>query len=310
MQIGPAGPGAAAGAMNDDGAGGGRDIIGVILGRQDGMSRAHKQIAHAVLTQPQAFVERPVEELVAWLGVSAPTITRFSRLVGCEGLRDLKLKVMGSMRVGLRYFEPLNPPASLDEAAERIVGRAQQAIAAARRTVDGAAVERAAEIVSRSRRLFIFGSGGVSSWMVAEIHNRLFRLGLHGTVSDDHQMQMMLAATAERVDAVICSSLSGRDRELARAAAIAAGYGAPTVAFTTAGSPLAAAVDVALTVDLPEDADVLRPTALRYAFLVLIDLLAYATALRTERAAQETLRRIKRQLVTFRDEDDSQPLGD
>ena len=286
------------------------DIIGLVLGLQDQLSKAHKKVAHAVLTQPQAFVERPIEELVTWLGVSAPTITRFSRRVGCDGLRDLKLKIMGSMRVGLRYFEPLNPPTSLDEAAERIVGRARQAIVAARRTTDGAAVERAAEIISRSRMLFVFGSGGVSSWLIEEIHNRLFRLGLHGTTSRDHQMQMMLAATAERVDAVICSSLSGRDTELARAASIAAGYGAPTIALTTAGSPLAAAVDVAITVDLPEDQDVLRPTALRYAFLVLIDMLAYAVALRTERSAQETMRRIKRQLVTFRDEDDRQPLGD
>jgi DNA-binding MurR/RpiR family transcriptional regulator len=54
--------------------------------------------------------------------------------------------------------------------------------------------------------IYTFGSGGVSSWMVEEIHNRLFRLGLRITSSSDHQIQMMLAATVERGDVVFASS--------------------------------------------------------------------------------------------------------
>jgi DNA-binding MurR/RpiR family transcriptional regulator len=46
---------------------------------------------------------------VTWPSVSAPTITRFSRAIGCDGLRDLKLKVMSSMRAGILYLEPVTP---------------------------------------------------------------------------------------------------------------------------------------------------------------------------------------------------------
>jgi DNA-binding MurR/RpiR family transcriptional regulator len=70
---------------------------------------------------------------VTWPSVSARTITRFSRAIGCDGLRDLKLKVMSSMRVGMRYLEPVTPPDTLAEEQEPVILRAQRAMLAARR---------------------------------------------------------------------------------------------------------------------------------------------------------------------------------
>jgi DNA-binding MurR/RpiR family transcriptional regulator len=114
--------------------------------------------------------------------------------------------------------------------------------------------------------IYAFGSGRVSSWMVEEIHDRLFRLGLRVTSSSDHQMQMMLAATVERGDVVFVSSLSGNNAEVIKAARIAADYGATTVALTVRDTPLVKAVAIALTIDITDDGDVLGPTSLRYAF--------------------------------------------
>jgi hypothetical protein len=47
---------------------------------------------------------------VTWLSELTPTITRISRAIGCDALRDLTLKVMSSMQVGRRYLEPVIPP--------------------------------------------------------------------------------------------------------------------------------------------------------------------------------------------------------
>lgn len=286
------------------------DILALIIDREPELSRSHRKIAQAILGYPRAFVEKPIEELVPWLGVSAPTITRFSRALGCEGLRDLKLKVMASMRVGLRYFEPPTPPDTLDEVGERVVMRAQRAIVNARKTIDLAALERAIEAVSRSRMIYAFGNGGVSSWLIEEVQNRLFRLGLRIATSADHQMQMMLAATVGRDDVVFCSSLSGTNQELIRSVRIAAEYGATTIGLTVPGTPLAAAVDIALVPDIADDGDVLGPTSVRYAFLTIIDMLAYGAAVRSRPAALEKLRRIKQQFTTHRDADASKPLAD
>ncbi len=286
------------------------DVIGYLLDHAKELSRSQGKIAQAILNHPKTFVEKPIEDLVPWLGVSAPTITRFSRVIGCEGLRDLKLKVMSSMRVGARYLEPVTPPGTLAEIGERVVMRAQRAILEAHGSVDLKVVERAIDHLLRSRMIYAFGSGGVSSWLVEEMHNRLFRLGLHISTSNDHQMQMMIAATVERGDVVFCSSLSGNNRELLRAARIAADYGATTIGLTVEHTPLAAAVEVPLALAVADDGDVLGPTSMRYAFLTVIDMLAYGAAIRSSAQAQDKLRRIKQQFTTFRDVDDSQPVSD
>jgi DNA-binding MurR/RpiR family transcriptional regulator len=285
------------------------DVIGYLLDHESELSRSHVKIAQAILHHPTTFVEKPIEELVGWLGVSAPTITRFCRTIGCEGLRDLKLKVMSSMRVGVRYLEPVTPPATLEEVRQRVVMRAQRAILEAQRTVDATMLERAIELLTRSRMIYAFGSGGVSSWLIEEVHNRLFRLGLRISTSNDHQMQMMIAATVERGDVVFCSSLSGNNEELIKAARIAAGYGAVTIGLTVAKTPLTSVVAVPLALGVADDGDVLGPTSLRYAFLAVIDMLAYGAAIGSS-SAREKLRRIKQQFTTYRDADDTQPVSD
>jgi DNA-binding MurR/RpiR family transcriptional regulator len=286
------------------------DIFNHILNLEKNFSRSHKIVATAILTQPKLFIEKPIEDLAPWVGVSAPTITRFCRAVGCEGLRDLKLRLMGGLRVGLRYLEPLTPPETMAEAVDRVGQRAHRAIAKTVESADIKAFEHAAEIMSRCRILYVFGGGGVSSWLVEEVQNRLFRLGVHVIPCVDHQMQMMLAATVDRVDAVLCCSLTGRNAELIKVASIALEYGAATIALTTRGAPLADAVEFPLTLALKDEGDVLSPTSMRYGFLIAIDILAYTIALRNSRAAQRMLRRIKQQFVTYRDEDDTQPLSD
>jgi DNA-binding MurR/RpiR family transcriptional regulator len=286
------------------------DIFGHIQALKPSLSRSHKVIAEAVLTRPQEFVEKSVEDLAPWLDVSAPTLTRFCRTVGCEGLRDLKLKVMGGLRVGLRYIEPLAPPSNTREALERVISRAENAMTATLQTADPAALERAATALSRARIVYVFGSGGVSNWLIEEIQNRLFRLGLHVTPSSDHQMQMMLAATVSADDVILFCSLTGRNAEFLKTAAIAAQYGAATIGLTVRDSPLAKAVGLPLTATLENDREVLWPNSMRYGFLVLIDVLAYLVALHRERSGQEMLRRIRQQFLTYRDEDDRAPLCD
>jgi RpiR family carbohydrate utilization transcriptional regulator len=286
------------------------DIFSHIMAMQASLSRSHKTVATALLAEPKLFIEKPIEDLAPWLGVSAPTVTRFCRAVGCEGLRDLKLRLMGGLRVGLRYLEPVSAPVTTAEVVERVLNRAQHAIATAVQTVDIAGIERAAEIIARCRILYVFGSGGVSSWLIEEIQNRLFRFGVHVIPCADHQMQMMLAATVDHKDIVFCCSLTGRNSELIKTARVATEYGATTVALTTRDSPLAAAVDLPLTLGAKDPGEVLSPTSMRYSFLIAIDILSYTLALRNSRPAQQMLRRIKQQLVTHRDEDDTQPLCD
>ena len=120
----------------------------------------------------------------------------------------------------------------------------------------------------------------------------------------------MTAAAVQPDDVVIASSISGRNLELARALSVAREYKAISIAITRPQGPVAEAADLVLPVDLTEGTDILRPTSARFAFLAMVDILATLVAIRRETAARETLRRVKHQMVSFRDRDDKEALGD
>ncbi len=287
-----------------------QDILAKLVDAREALSKSNRRIADAILSEPHRFVELPIEELTTWLNVSAPTITRFARTVGCDGLKDLKLKIMGSVRVGIHYLEPMTPPASIEEVAERVSKRAQRTIDEVSHGIDLAQARHVVDLISHCTTLYAFGGGGVSSWLIEEIQNRFFRLGIRVIPCCDQEMQLMLASTVDKQDLVLCCSLTGENGGLERAVSVAREYGATTIAFAPSKSSLAASVDNVLAVDSPPDDDILSPSSMRYAYLIAIDIVAYSVAIARNDAGREKLRRLKQQLAMSRDKPDVQPLCD
>lgn len=287
-----------------------QDILATLVDKRDGFSKSNRRIADAILSEPHRFVEQPIEGLANWLEVSAPTVTRFARAVGCDGLKDLKLKIMGSVRVGIHYLEPQTPPATIEEVAERVSKRAQKTIVDISHNMDFERANRVIGLIAGCTTLYAFGCGGVSSWLIEEIQNRFFRLGIRVIPCCDQQMQMMLAATVDKQDLVLCCSLTGESTGLERAVYVAREYGATTIALAPGSSSLSAAVDAMLPVDSPPDDDILIPSSMRYAYMIVIDIIAYGVAIARKEAGREKLRRLRQQMATSRDKSDVQPLCD
>ncbi len=220
------------------------------------------------------------------------------------------MRLAQSTFVGSRYLKPDTTALSPAEVAENIVMRAQSALYALHEGLNLGAVEEAAKRLADAGMIYAFGSGGNSALMAEEVQNRLFRLGLRVAASSDHQMQLMLAAAAKPEDLVVASSVSGRNAPLARALEAAADYKVFTIAITRPETPVANAARLVLPIDLDEGVNIFKPTAVRYAYLAMLDILATLIAMRIEKPATETLRRIKHQVVAYRDEDDSEALGD
>lgn len=120
----------------------------------------------------------------------------------------------------------------------------------------------------------------------------------------------MLSAAAERGAVIFGSSFTGRNDELVRCFEMLRERGIPTIALTQSGSPVAAASDLLLAVDLPEGQNIFRPTSTRFAFLAVIDMLANLVAYADRERSTRHLRNIKEQLVRHRDGDDRQVMGD
>ncbi len=289
------------------------DIVAVIQQIGPTLSPSEQRVATALLADVDFAVHSSNAELARRAGVSEPTVTRFSRSVGCRGVRELKVRLAQAMAVGRIYIE-LPPHVGTDLARpalwRSVFQEIRNAITAVEQQLKREDVEKAAEAIAGCSRLAAFGVGGGSTVAVAEVENRFFRLGVSVNHSSDPRLMRMIAATMGRGDVVLAISTTGNIREVVEAAAVAKQYGALVIAITKPQSRLAAVADIALTVHVPEAPDALKPTASRYALLAVIDLLATSTAYLKPREAQERMRRIKYELMKATNEDANGPLGD
>jgi DNA-binding MurR/RpiR family transcriptional regulator len=286
------------------------DIVGILQTEKDEFTRSERALTEIVLADVESVLKMSIVDLAAQADVSPPTVTRFCRRIGCDSYADFKLRLAQSRFVGQRYFAPTAGPSSVQEIAQGVVNGIQSTIYETFDSLDFAAVERAAESIVKSSYVLAFGSGGASSTMAGEIETRLFRLGIRIASSEDHQLQMMRAASAPPGTVVIAFSMSGNNAQLAKALTIAGEYGLTRVVLTRSGSPVAEQADILVPVSWHENSDILRPTPGRYAFLATIDVLSQTIATRLGAPAVASMRRIKHQLIINRDGEDSQPLGD
>lgn len=273
------------------------------------MSKGERRLADAVLGDIEFAVHASAARLAEAAGVSAPTVSRFCRTVGCEGVVDFKLALAKTLSVGKRYFSPSAAGGEGDPAG-RVLRNIHGALDTLAGQIDMKGMRRAAALLAAAGRVFVFGGGGGASAAAQDAEYRLFRLGVPATCCNDAQLQQMMAATLKKGDVLLAVSTGGRYLELVKAAEIARQYDAEVIALTAHDSPLAAAATLPLPLRIPESDDILTPTASRYALLACIDILASLAAAAIGERARENLRRIKYQLVTLRDGEDRQPLGD
>jgi DNA-binding MurR/RpiR family transcriptional regulator len=286
------------------------DIFSTLQEDKGRLSPSENRIAEIVVNDFEFAVNASIIELAEKAEVSPPTVTRFCRRLGCESFSDFKVQLARTAHIGVRYLKPESKSSDPADVAQDIITKAQNALFLLHRSLDIAAIERAADRIAKADMIYAFGSGGNSSMIADEFQNRLFRLGLRITASSDHSMQLMMAAAARAGDVLIGSSFSGRNAELVRAFGLAREAKVTTIALTQSGSPVAAAAEIVVPIDLPEGNNIFRPTSTRIAYIATVDIIASLVAYAIQPKAAVTLRRIKQQLVAHRDGDDRQLLGD
>ncbi len=248
------------------------------------LAPAEQRVGKLVLADPRAFATLPVAELADRAHVSKPTVVRFCRSLGYDGLSDFKLKLAGSVNEGVpfihRSVDPDDKPA---EVMVKVIDNAVAAFLKYRNDASTVAIERASEaLVSagrQGRRIEFYGVGN-SGIVAQDAQHKFFRLGVHTAACSDGHMQVMSASLLGPGDCVVVISNSGRTRDLMDACDIARRKGATTIVITASGSPLAAQGQIHLAADHPEGYDRYSPMVSRLLHLAIIDVLATCVALR------------------------------
>ena len=265
---------------------------------------AEQRVAKLLLADPRSFATLPVSELASRSHVSKPTVVRFCRSVGYDGLADFKLKLAGTVNEGVPFVHR-----SVDEDDKpgdlivKVIDNAVAAMLKYRNNAAGHAFEQAMAALTAAgqahKRIEFYGVGN-SGIVAQDAQHKFFRLGVNAAALSDGHVQVMSATMLGPGDCAVVISNSGRSRDLIAAADIARRKGATVIVITASGSPLAQLAlghhQILLAADHPEDFDRYSPMVSRLLHLTIIDILTTGVALRLGPALRPVMQEIKRNL--------------
>lgn len=288
------------------------DVITALSDMDRHFAAREQRVAEVVKANLEAVTQMTIADLAALAEVSTPTVVRFCRTLGCDGFRDFKMVLAQNLAVSRQYLDPPVAPGVTGgvEVVQQVQDAALRSMATLEAQIDADTFERARAAIAGCRSLLAIGVGGGSSMTAEEAANRFFRLGRIAVATSDPYLMQMRAAAMHPGDVLLAFSNSGHAAEVIAALRVARSYGATTVCITRDGSPLAAASEIALCFDLPEEQDIYKPTASRFAYLLLLDALALAVARTTPEDSADRLRRLRSSLTAYHGRTGPQPLGD
>lgn len=248
------------------------------------LAPAEQRVGKLVLSDPRSFAKLPVSELADRAHVSKPTVVRFCRSVGYDGLSDFKLKLVGSVSEGVPFIHrSVDADDKTIDITVKVIDNTVAAFLKYRNDANTAKIEKTVtllvEAYQQGKRIEFFGVGN-SGVVAQDAQHKFFRLGMNTIAYSDGHMQVMSASLLGPGDCVMIISNSGRTRDLMDACDIARKHGATTIVITASGSPLAAAGHIHLAADHPESYDRYSPMVSRLLHLLIIDVLATCVALR------------------------------
>ena len=252
------------------------------------LAPAEQRVGKLVLVDPRAFASLPVTELAERAHVSKPTVIRFCRSMGYDGLSDFKLKLAGTVSEGVPFIHrSVDLDDKVGDVLVKVIDNNVAAFLKYRNDASTNAIEKATTALINTcvlgKRIEFFGAGN-SGIVALDAQHKFFRLGVSTVAYSDGHMQVMSASMMGPGDSLVVVSNSGRTRDLMDAIDIARKHGATTIAITCSGSPLASAAHIHLAADHPEGFDKYSPMTSRLMHLTVIDVLATVVALRLDSA--------------------------
>lgn len=261
------------------------------------LAPAEQRVGKLVLQDPRAFANLPVSQLADRAHVSKPTVVRFCRSIGYDGLSDFKLKLAGSVSEGVPFIHrSVDMDDKTGDVLVKVVDNTVAAMLKYRNDASTNALDRAAAALADTyqtgKRIEFYGVGN-SGIVAQDAQHKFFRLGVNSIAYSDGHMQVMSASMRGPGDCIVVISNSGRTRDLMDACDIARKNGVTTIVITVTGSPLASAGQIHLAADHPEGYDRYSPMVSRLLHLLVIDVLATCVALRIGPSLQPVLQQIK-----------------
>ncbi len=272
------------------------DIISEIQSTMHMLTKSQVLVAQALLENPNFFITHSITEIAEKIQVTPPTITRFCYAIGLKGVQDLKIALANNDNVGQRYLQKENSANTDAEVIYNVISKAQNALYILHENIDVQILHKIVTTLHNANMVYIFSSGGGSSFLGHEIEKNLTRLGVYASARIDANIQAATACTATTNDVIFATSISGNNKGVVQAAKIACQRGAKVIALTRKNSPVANTAHIVLDITLLESRSIMRPSSSRIVFLAVIDIIINCLAINMGDKAKKNLETIKQHI--------------
>jgi glucokinase len=265
------------------------------------LSPAEQRVAALVLEHPRKVLSEPIAEIARLADVSQPTVIRFCRSLGFQGLAEFKLKFAGSLTgaIPVRHSQVRMSDSTHDLSA-KVIDNTVSAILKFRDGLDVHSIDRAIELLRQARRVEFYAVGNARV-VALDGQHKFFRFRIPTSAYGDSHLFTLAAELLGPGDVVIAISTSGQLPELLAAVDTARAAGAAVIAITSSKSALAKKASVCLAVDHSEDSTTFLSMISRILQLLLIDIMAVGISLGAQGEAGEGYADKRRLLISHLD---------
>lgn len=267
----------------------GAAILNQIRRAKPQLTPAEQRVAEQVLARPRAVLSDPIAEIAKAAGVSQPTVIRFCRSLGCEGLSDFKLRLASGLTgtVPVTHTK-VTEDDSMVELGAKVLGNTASAILQVRSQLNRETIDRATDILMQARRVDCFAAGHYGV-VAQDAQFKFLRFGVPSSAYTEPRLALLAAQVLGHGDVALIVSSAGKLPELLEVAETARARGAKVIAITASQSPLVRKADVAVLVDHLEDVATHLPMVGRILHLLVIDILAVGLAMRRGAVEREVI---------------------
>lgn len=202
------------------------------------LSVGEAAVASYILQDPEKITNMSISELSNACAVSAATVVRFCKNIGCKGFKDLcvqlSLDITTGQHTALEYSE-ISPGAPMDAIINGVRDNTVNSVNNTISILDRAVLEQVIDRVCDAPRVDFYGAGA-SGLLALDAQYKFLRIGKCSISSEDSAYQFISAASLKPGDVAIFISYSGETNDTIEVAKIAKATGATTVSITKFGT--------------------------------------------------------------------------
>ncbi len=168
-------------------------ILDQIRQRLPDLTPAERRVAELVRARPRSVLSDPIMDIARSANVSQPTVIRFCRSMGCDGLSDFRLRLASGLtgtipvsHTRVTYFD------TTLELGAKVLGNTAAAILQFRDQLNRKSIEQATRMLGNARRIEFYAVGQHSYVAEDAVHNFL-RLGISASALTRPRLQVLSA---------------------------------------------------------------------------------------------------------------------